>query len=89
MSRFEKLLLRLLRGSSDANFAFDDLRHILMRLGFEERIRGSHRTFRKAGVEHKVVLQPDGKDAKPYQVRQVRDVIVQYGLAGGEDEQPV
>ena len=88
MSRFEKLLLRLLRGSTDANFAFDDLRHILLRLGFEERIKGSHHTYRKAGVEHKVVLQPDGKDAKPYQVRQVRNVIVANGL-GGEDEQPV
>ena len=85
MSRFEKLLLRLLRGSTDANFAFDDLRHILLRLGFEERIKGSHHVFRKTGVEHKVVLQPEGKDAKPYQVRQVRNVIVEYGL-GGEDE---
>jgi hypothetical protein len=45
MSRFDKLLLKLLRGASDASFAFDDLRYILERLGFDERIRGSHHMF--------------------------------------------
>lgn len=86
MSRFEKAMLRLLTGTSDANFAFDDLRHILLRLGFVERVRGSHHTFRRAGVEHHLVLQPDGKDAKPYQVRQVRNAIIEHQL-GGLDEQ--
>ena len=32
-------------------------------------------------------LQPRGAKAKPYQVKQVRDVIVWYGLAGEDDEQ--
>lgn len=30
-------------------------------------------------------LQPKGRHAKPYQVRQVRGVIVKYRLAGGHD----
>lgn len=34
MSRFDKLVLKLLRGASDAGFAFDDLRYILEKLGF-------------------------------------------------------
>lgn len=53
-----------------------------MRLGFEERTRGSHHIFRKAGVEEKLNLQRDNKGAKPYQVRQVRNIIVKYKLGG-------
>ncbi len=84
MSKYDRLLLQILRGSSDANIPFDDLCQLLRRLGFEERTRGSHHTFRKQGVEEKINLQRDGNKAKVYQVRQVRAVIVKYRL-GGED----
>jgi predicted RNA binding protein YcfA (HicA-like mRNA interferase family) len=84
MSRLDKLLLKLLRGTSDANFAFDDLRYIVLHLGFAERITGSHHVYRKAGVDERLTLQPKGKDAKPYQVKQVRDLIVKHGIGGEE-----
>ena len=82
MSRHAKLLERILRGTSDANVSFEDLCGLLKRLGFAERIRGSHHVFRREGVEEKVNLQCDGKNAKPYQVRQVRSVLVKYQLGG-------
>ena len=41
--------------------------------------------FRKAGVEERVNLQRDGRNAKPYQVRQVRAVILKYNLAGADE----
>jgi hypothetical protein len=41
--------------------------------------------FTKDGVGEILNLQPKGALAKPYQVRQVRGVIVQYQL-GGEDD---
>jgi len=44
------------------------------------RIKGSHHIFRKAGVEEKINLQKDGNKAKPYQVRQVRNMILKYKL---------
>ena len=44
MAKYDDLLARILRGTSDANIAFNDLRQLLRRLGFEERIRGSHHT---------------------------------------------
>lgn len=56
MSKHGKLLLQVLQGRSDANIPFDDLRQLLTRLGFEERIRGSHHMFRKGGVEEKINL---------------------------------
>jgi predicted RNA binding protein YcfA (HicA-like mRNA interferase family) len=71
-----------LRGTSDANIAFDDLRRLLRRLGFEERIRGSHHIFRKPGIEEKLNLPRDDSKAKVYQMRQVRAVILKYGLGG-------
>ena len=82
MSKHDKLLLQILRGTSDANVPFNDLRHLLSELGFEERIRGSHHMFRKAGIIEKINLQREGNKAKVYQVRQVRAVILKYSLGG-------
>ncbi len=84
MGRYEKLLVQILQGASDANIAFSDLRNLLKHLGFEERIRGSHHLFRKAGVEEKINLQKAGAKAKVYQVRQVRKVILKYNLGAAD-----
>ncbi len=84
VGRYEELRLRILQGQADANIDFDALRRLLEWLGFEERIRGSHHIFRKQGVRELVNLQQAGSKAKVYQVRQVRRVILQYGLEGRE-----
>jgi hypothetical protein len=84
MGQYEKLLSELLRGKSDANIEFDELCQLLRRLGFDQRVRGSHHIFRKSGVEERINLQREGRKAKAYQTRQVRAVILKYGL--GEDE---
>ncbi|MGI9105620.1 MAG: type II toxin-antitoxin system HicA family toxin [Pyrinomonadaceae bacterium] len=84
MGKFEKLLLQILRGTSDANISFDDLCQLLRRVGFAERTRGSHHSFRKQGIEEKINLQREGSKAKVYQVRQVRAVILKYKLGAEE-----
>jgi len=81
----DRLLLRILRGTSDANIPFDGLCRLLRRLDFAERIRGSHHIFTKEGVEEILNLQPKGRQAKPYQVKQVRGVILKYRLGGTPD----
>jgi predicted RNA binding protein YcfA (HicA-like mRNA interferase family) len=86
MSQSDRLLLRLLRGTSDANIPFEGLCQLLQRLGFDERIRGSHHIFTKEGVEEILNLQPKGRQAKPYQVKQVRRVLLKYQLGGWGDE---
>ena len=81
MGSVEKVLSQVLRGTSDANIRFADLCHLLIRLGFEIRTGGgSHHVFRMAGVEEKINLQKEGAQAKPYQVRQVRSVILKAKL---------
>jgi len=54
-------------------------------LGFEERTRGSHHVFRRHGVKELINLQREGGKAKVYQVRQVRRVVVHYGLEGEKE----
>jgi hypothetical protein len=81
MSKHAKLLARLLSGTSDANIPFGGLCRLLERLGFEMRVRGSHHIFFKSGIEEILNLQPRGADAKPYQVKQVRAVILKYKMA--------
>ena len=74
--------MQILSGSSDVNIRFSDLCQLLRNMGFDERIRGSHHIFRKAGIEEKINPQKDNDKAKPYQIRQVRNVIVEYHLEG-------
>jgi hypothetical protein len=82
MSKYDKLLFQILRGTSDSNVPFNDLRQLLTSMGFEERIRGSHHMFRRAGIVERINLQREGNKAKVYQVRQVRTVILKYKLGG-------
>jgi predicted RNA binding protein YcfA (HicA-like mRNA interferase family) len=81
-----KLLTRILSGQSDANIPFIEICQLLIKLGFQERIRGSHHIFTKEGIEEIINLQPKGAKSKPYQVKQVRNLILKYRL-GGQVEQ--
>ena len=80
----DKTLRRVLSGTADAAIRFEDLCHLLENLGFETRVRGSHHLFRKSGVEEKINLQRSGFQAKPYQVKQVRAMILRAKLGDME-----
>ena len=82
MGNRDKTLEAVLRGTSDANIGFDDLCSLLRRLGFRERIRGSHHIISRQDIEEILNIQPKQGKAKPYQVKQVRNLIVKYHLAG-------
>ena len=80
MGRAEKLMRSVLAGTSDANVYFLDLCNLLKRLGFSERVRGDHFIFTRSDIEEILNLQPVGSKAKPYQVKQVRGIILKYKL---------
>ena len=80
MSRNAQLRWKILGGRSDTNIRFGDLCALLRSLGFIERTRGSHHIFRRRGVIERINLQREGSHAKPYQVRQIRRVILKYKL---------
>jgi len=76
-----KILEKVLTGLSDKNIRFSELRNLVLSLGFDERIRGDHHIFAKAGVAEILNLQPLGNGmAKAYQVKQVRSAILKYKL---------
>ena len=82
MAPLSRILGRVLSGSADRNLRFDDLRSLLRALRFDERIRGSHHIFIRDDVAEILNLQPGGGgQSKPYQVRQVREIIVKYRLS--------
>jgi hypothetical protein len=76
----ESIRDRVLRGTADTNIRFDDLRGLLISLKFSERVKGSHHIFTRSDIEEILNIQPLGSLAKPYQVKQVRKVIVRYRL---------
>ena len=82
MSRTNKLILKILSGRSDNNFKFSDVCNLLIHLGFELRVKGSHHVFRASGVRKMLNLQKDGDMAKEYQIKQVRDLLIENKLLG-------
>lgn len=80
MSSEEKLLYKLISGSSDQNFHFHDVVTILNRLGFVCRIRGDHYIFCHESIDEIINIQPKGSMAKPYQVKQVRSILIRYNM---------
>jgi predicted RNA binding protein YcfA (HicA-like mRNA interferase family) len=63
------------------SISFGDSQRLLSKLGFRlDRVAGSHHIYVRGGVTRPINIQPAGKDAKPYQVRQLRDIIEEFGL---------
>ncbi len=86
MGKNEKLLTTILSGRSDQNISFSEFRKILNLLGFKERIKGSHHIYYKDSIEEIINIQEKEGKAKPYQVKQVRNLIFKYKLNLKENE---
>lgn len=80
MATLEKLFYSIMSGTQDRNIKFSDLQKILEVLGFQCRIKGDHFIYWRDGIDEIINIQPDGNKAKPYQVKQVRNIILKYGL---------
>ena len=78
MPNYERLLRRILSGQSDNNIRFSSLCGLLLRMGFNERIIGSHHVFTRQDVRERINIQPVGSKAKGYQVGQIREIFEDY-----------
>jgi len=81
MSKFEKLIQKVLSGNSDRNIDFNDFCNLLKTLGFGNRINGSHHIYYKKGIDEIINLQPLNNKAKAYQVKQVRELLIKYKIS--------
>ena len=81
MTRVTKLYEHLL-ANPRALLSFRDFERLLSAFGFaHDRTVGSHRQYVHPKVPRSLPVQPSGKDAKPYQVRQFLDMIEEYRLS--------
>ena len=80
MGKYDKLIEKILIGKSDQNININELINLLLNLGFEQRIKGSHHIFYKEGIEEIINIQPKGNKAKAYQVKQIRNIIINYQI---------
>jgi hypothetical protein len=85
MDKDRKLLEYILLRRSDSNISFIGLCNLLKTMGFIERIHGDHHVFTRDDVVEILNIQPKGSKAKPYQVKQIRNIIIKYGLTLGEE----
>ena len=88
VSESEKLLVRILAGHlGDKNIPFEGMCRLLRHIGFEERTRGKSLHLHQGRSGRNPQSPDQAGRAKPYQVKQVRQVILKYRLGGREDEQ--
>ena len=86
MQRFKKIYKQVIE-EGKTSISFEDLRFLLYKIGFKERCKGDHFIFTLEGINEIINLQPDGKSAKKYQVKQVRQIVTKYRLGGNSDEE--
>jgi hypothetical protein len=77
----EILLSRLMAGRV-VNVAFRDAQRLLEALEFEEiRVKSSHHVYARRGIAEQLNLQDRRGQAKPYQLRQLVDLVRRYDLS--------
>lgn len=74
-------LYALLLQSTNRSVSFRDFERLLAAFGFEHsRTTGSHRQYTHPKIPRAFPVQPEKKDAKRYQVRELLELIEAYGL---------
>jgi predicted RNA binding protein YcfA (HicA-like mRNA interferase family) len=70
--------------NNPAGVTYAELVSIVESAGFKlARKEGSHRVFTRSDVAEIINLQAKGRRAKPYQVKQVIEIIERYGIVIG------
>jgi predicted RNA binding protein YcfA (HicA-like mRNA interferase family) len=74
-------LYALLLQSTDRSVDFRDFLAMIQAFGFVfTRSRGSHQSYTHPACPALLVVQPRGKDAKRYQIREFLGIVEEYGL---------
>lgn len=71
MSKRDKLIRKILEGRA---VSYKEAEHLLIELGFELEIYGSHHVFRKPGYPRNVSIKRR-KQLLPYQLRDIKEVL--------------
>ena len=84
MSRYEDIREKILSGNSDNNVSETEMRFFLSKIGAKhKRTKGSHIICRIDGVPRLINIQPINGKIKAYQVKQIRNIVREYGIGKG------
>ncbi len=75
MSKLEKLVQKVLEGR---NVSYEEAETLLLKLGFDKEVRGSHHVFRKSAYPKNVSLKRRSH-LLPYQLRDLKEVLRDHG----------
>ncbi len=79
MTRIAKLYEQMLRNKRGK---FADLQKLLLAHGFKlNRVRGSHEVYVRDDVPEHITIQPNGKEAMDYQIREFLRIVKQYRIS--------
>ncbi len=80
MSKIRKILLRFNSGNLQ-NTKFSEVKLILDAYGFTlARVSGSHHIYTHKDIAEIINIQKVGNEAKPYQIRQILQLIERHNL---------
>jgi predicted RNA binding protein YcfA (HicA-like mRNA interferase family) len=82
MTRIAKLYEQMQRNKRGK---FADLQKLLLAHGFKlNRVRGSHEVYVREDVPEHVTIQPNGKEAMDYQIREFLRIVKEYRISLGD-----
>lgn len=88
MTSYNKLYDKIIKSENCNNIKFNEFKLFLEKTGFQlVRTRGDHHMYVFDGLDEIINIQPNGKNAKAYQIKQVRFIVNKYKLGGNFDEQ--
>ena len=77
----KKVYESVMSGKSDNNIKYTDFQNLIIDLGFVfKRQNGSHAMYYHYGIREFMNIQKHGNKAKDYQVKQLRDIIIEHNL---------
>lgn len=78
MTRIAKLYAQMLRNKRGK---FADFQKLLLAHGFRlDRVRGSHEVYVRDDVPEHITIQPNGKEAMDYQIRDFLRIVREYDI---------
>ena len=77
----KKVYQAVISGKSDNNINYKDFQNLIVNLGFDfARQRGSHEMYFNDEIKRYMNIQNDGSKAKPYEIKQLRNLIKEFDL---------
>jgi len=77
----KKVYESVMSGKSDNNIKYTDFQNLIIDLGFEfKRQKGSHEMYYHHSIREFMNIQKKANRAKDYQVKQLREIIIEHNL---------